>query len=70
MFIFKYIVPQILAIYKKCSANHAITLFIMCKKAYQDLKLFHLQVCGKKNSLELKEYFEEFAASRQYKDIS
>lgn len=51
MFIFKYIVPQIFAIYKKCSANHAITLFIMCKKAYQDLKLFHQQVCSKKNSL-------------------
>ena len=51
MFIFKYIVPQIFSIYKKCPANHAITLFIMCKKAYQDLKLFQQQVYGKKNSL-------------------
>lgn len=57
MFIFKYIVPQIFSIYKKCPANHAITLFIMCKKAYQDLKLFQQQIASRKNSLELKEYF-------------
>jgi hypothetical protein len=70
MFVFKYIVPYILSIYKGIHANHLITLFILCKKAYQDLINYSKDLHMNTNFLSAVEYFEEFTASRQYKEIS
>lgn len=60
MFIFKYIVPSIIDIRKKYHANHTITLFIMCKKAYQDMKKYNLEIRSKSNIFGFKQLFEEF----------
>ena len=60
MFIFKYIVSNIIAIQKKISANHSITLFIICKKAYLDMKAFKISLICHKNILAANTYFLEF----------
>lgn len=69
MFIFKHIISNITAIQKKVRANHSITLFIISKKAYLDIKAFYLCLTNNKNILPFDSYFEEFTHSNQYKEI-
>ena len=40
MFIFKYVTPYVFNFYN-INANHLITLFIISKKAYHDMKAFN-----------------------------
>ena len=57
MFIFKEMVPCILRIYKRVHANHIITLFILCKRAYHDLTRLAQQLTKGENVFDKKEYF-------------
>ena len=57
MFIFKFITPYIFNIMGYVRANHEITLFILCKKAYHQIKAFHHYVKSKANFLKLAPYF-------------
>jgi hypothetical protein len=58
MFIFKEIVPCMLRMHNKnVHANHTITLFMMCKRAYHDLSLFAKQLAHGENILGKSEYF-------------
>jgi chitinase len=65
MFIFKFVTPYIYSIYK-IHANHEITLFILCKKAYHQMKAFYHFVKTKSNFLKLAPYFTEFTKSQKY----
>lgn len=56
MFIFKFVTPYIISIYK-IRANHEITLFILCKKAYHQMKAFYHFVKTKSNFMKLAPYF-------------
>jgi hypothetical protein len=69
MFIFKEMVPCILRIYNKLHANHAITLFIICKRAYHDICFYADQLSKGENFLKVGEYFNDFLSSKQYHDI-
>jgi hypothetical protein len=66
MFIFKEMVPCILRTYKKVHANHTITLFILCKRAYHDLSRFARQLADGENFL-ARPHFSRFLGSRQYR---
>ena len=59
MFIFKFVTPYICNLYN-LRANHAITLFILTKKAYHDMKCFLHFVSEKRDFLKLRECFKEF----------
>jgi hypothetical protein len=64
MFIFKYIIPEVFKIYKDINANHSITLFVMCKKAYHDARLFVDEIEKKVDFLHGKnDHFQDFAHS-------
>ena len=57
MFIFKFVTPYIYNLYN-IRANHGITLFILTKKAYHDIKCFVHFVSNKRDFLKLREHFE------------
>lgn len=65
MFIFKFVTPYIYNLFN-IKANHGITLFILSKKAYHQMKNFHSYVKSKTNFLKLAPYFEEFIKSPKY----
>lgn len=69
MFIFKEMVPCILRIYKKVHANHIITLFILCKRAYHDLARLAKQLANGENLSPRTAYFSHFLASRHYREV-
>lgn len=68
MFIFKFVTPYIYSIYN-IRANHEITLFILCKKAYHQMKAFHHYVKSKSNFLKLAPYFNQFTKSPKYQAL-
>ena len=65
MFIFKFVTPYIYNLFN-IKANHGITLFILSKKAYHQMKNFHSYVKSKTNFLKLAPYFDEFIKSHKY----
>jgi len=65
MFIFKFVTPYIFNLSKN-GANHGVTLFIVCKKAYQDIKTYFKMLQNKVNFLNLHSYFQEFVESSSY----
>jgi len=65
MFVFKFVTPYIYNLYN-INANHGITLFIVCKKAYQDMRAFLKLLENKVNFLKLNLYFNEFVYSNSY----
>lgn len=68
MFIFKYVTPYIYSFFK-INANHGITLFVISKKAYHDMKKFLAFIKSKVNFLKLDPYFKEFTSNPKYKEI-
>ncbi len=56
MFIFKYITP-FAPNFSFIKANHLITLFIISKKAYHDMKAYTKVLNDKRNVLELYPFF-------------
>ena len=56
MFIFKFVAPYIYGL-KDISANHAITLFIITKKAYHEIKTFFHVLKNRTDFLKLGPYF-------------
>jgi hypothetical protein len=68
MFIFKYVTPFIYSLYD-INANHGITLFVISKKAYHDMKRFNTDIRSRNNVLKLNPYFAEFANSPKYREI-
>jgi hypothetical protein len=68
MFIFKYVTPYIYSFYD-INANHGITLFIISKKAYHDMKRFNADIRARTNLLKLAPYFPEFVSSPKYSEI-
>jgi hypothetical protein len=69
MFIFKYVTPYIYSLYD-INANHGITLFVISKKAYHDMKQFNASLRSRSNFLKLNPYFAEFLASEKYREIT
>ncbi len=57
MFIFKFVTPYIWDIYSTVKANHGITLFILSKKAYHEMKEFHNYIMKTVNFMKLGPYF-------------
>ena len=68
MFIFKYVTPYIYS-FNEINANHGITLFIISKKAYHDMKRFNADIRSRNNVLKLNPYFAEFINSDKYREI-
>jgi len=68
MFIFKFVTPYVYNLYN-IKANHGITLFIIGKKAYHDMKTFYNYLNLKTNFLKIAPYFSEFVNSSKYKSI-
>jgi hypothetical protein len=68
MFIFKYVTPYVFNFYN-INANHLITLFIISKKAYHDMKAFNTSLKERDNFLKLSPYFNEFANNPKYKEL-
>jgi hypothetical protein len=68
MFIFKFVTPYIYFVYN-IKANHEITLFILCKKAYHQMKAFHHYVKARSNFMKLGAYFNEFTKSPKYDSL-
>ena len=66
MFIFKYVTPYIYNFYE-INANHGITLFVISKKAYHDMKEFNRLLRDKINFMKLSPYFNEFIANPKYR---
>ena len=56
MFIFKYVTPYVYSFFS-IKANHGITLFVISKKAYHDMKKFSNNIKSKTNFLKLNPYF-------------
>ena len=65
MFIFKFVTPYIYSFFN-LKANHEITLFILCKKAYHQMKSFLHDVKMKVNYFKLPYYFNEFTNNQKY----
>ena len=51
MFVFKFIAPYVMGLYE-IKANHEISMFILSKKAYLDMREF-LDYVSNKNNLSL-----------------
>ncbi len=68
MFIFKYIVPQVGNLYK-IKATHEISMFIMSKKSYIELKELVNDMRNKKNFKKIDKYWNEFVSSQVYKEL-
>lgn len=68
MFIFKYVTPYVFNFYN-INANHLITLFIISKKAYHDMKTFNKSLKERVNFLKLSPYFSEFTNNPKYKEL-
>ena len=68
MFIFKFVSPYIYNLYA-IKANHGITLFILSKKAYHDMKSFVTHMKSKTDFLKVGQYFNQFAKSPKYQGI-
>lgn len=68
MFIFKYVTPYIYSFFS-INANHGITLFVISKKAYHDMKKFLAYITSKTNFLKLDPYFKDFTANPKYREI-
>lgn len=56
MFIFKFVTPHINNL-MNIKANHQITLFILSKKAYHQMRTFHQHVKAKTNFMKLAPHF-------------
>ena len=56
-FVFKFIAPYI-SRFGMIKANHGISMFMMSKKAYVDMKSFHKNLVKKENIFKIKHYFE------------
>lgn len=69
MFIFKFVTPYIYNLYN-IKANHGITLFIISKKAYHDMKTFFNLVNLRTNFFKLNPYFDDFTKSTKYQSIT
>lgn len=70
MFIFKFVTPYIYNLYDiNASANHAITLFIICKKAYHEMKHFVQYLNNQIDFLKLGPFFPDFVNNPKYKAI-
>lgn len=65
MFIFKHVTPYIYNLYN-LHANHGITLFIISKKAYHEMKQLNNFIKARKNFMNLKPYFQDFTQSVKY----
>lgn len=63
MFVFKYVAPYVSSLFEM-KANHEISMFIISKKAYLDMKEFYDFVKQKKNYFKLYKYWEEFTTSK------
>lgn len=59
-----------LRIRHKVHANHAITLFIISKRAYHDILLFEKQLNHGENFIGKPTFFKDFLNSKQYKEIT
>lgn len=57
MFIFKFVTPFIPNFYN-IKANHGITMFIVSKKAYLEMRKFYKDISEKKNVFLVAKYFE------------
>lgn len=68
MFIYKFVTPYTYTI-ADINANHGITLFILSKNAYHQMKNFHSYVKGRTNFLKLSEYFNEFVNTQKYQTL-
>ena len=67
-FVFKFIAPYI-SRFGDIKANHGISLFMVSKKAYIDMKAFHASLQKNENIFKFKEFFEDFNTSLIYKNI-
>jgi len=68
MFIFKFVTPYIYNLFR-IKANHAITMFIISKKAYHDMKQFVESIKKEADILQLGPYFNQFAKCPKYQAI-
>lgn len=68
MFIFKFVTPYVYSFYN-INANHGITLFIISKKAYHDMKTFVTHLTKYNDFLKLGPYFNDFTKSPKYQGI-
>ena len=68
MFIFKFIAPYVFGLFE-IKANHGISMFIMSKKAFLDMREFYQAVAKRQNVFKLTKFWEEYTASSKYKSI-
>lgn len=68
MFIFKFVTPHINNLLN-INANHQITLFILSKKAYHQMKELHQHLKNRVNFLKLAPHFAEFTKSSKYEAL-
>lgn len=64
-FVFKFIAPFI-SKFGNIKANHGISMFMVSKKAYIDMKAFSKNLQKKDNVFKFKNFFEEFTMSSIY----
>ena len=68
MFIFKYVTPYVYN-FANINANHGITLFIVSKKAYQEMKTLNNNIRNKTNFMKFNSYFNEFTNHYKYREL-
>ena len=68
MFIFKYVTPNVYN-FANINANHGITLFIISKMAYLEMKALNNNIQNKVNFMKLDYYFKEFTDHFKYKGL-
>lgn len=67
-FVFKFISPYIPKFYE-IKANHGISMFMMSKKAYVDMKSFSRSIEKKENIFKIPHFFEDFVDSPAYSNL-
>ena len=65
MFISKFVAPYIYNLFE-IKATHEISLFIMSKKAYIDMKQLYSDIKQNQNFLKIEKYWKEFTESAIY----
>lgn len=68
MFIFKFVSPYVYSL-NAIKANHGITMFILSKKAFLEMKEFYNHLIKKNNFLNLDPFFNEFVKSKSYDNL-
>lgn len=68
MFIFKFVSPFVPSFFT-IKANHGISMFVLSKKAYLEMKKFYKDIVDKKNIFNFPKHFDAFVNSPAYKNL-